>query len=141
MNIIDICSICLEQQDSSLKTPCGHYFHQNCISRILNPVCPICKTDIFNFLIDNNILIPQENITYQTADGILPKYKAFKEMIDFFFELCNDKGILCRRDFTCCNSCGAHEIEIEREETEGDEEIYTGYIFYHTQTTIYCGSD
>ena len=126
-----VCSICLDiVVDGSITTPCSHNFHIDCIKRILHPTCPMCKTNILKFLVDNNF-IQQNNLN--------KKMKVFNEMIDFFFDFCDD-DILCRRDFTCCNSCGMAEIydEIEDEKNDDDEDQYngySGYIFYHTQTT------
>jgi len=45
------CSICLENNDELIKTPCNHYFHKNCINEIKRPNCPLCKKNIFKFLI------------------------------------------------------------------------------------------
>jgi|688.fasta_scaffold241506_2 hypothetical protein len=51
-----ICSICLDNNDNELiKTPCNHYFHKDCINEIKRPTCPLCKKNIFKFLIKNGI--------------------------------------------------------------------------------------
>jgi hypothetical protein len=34
------CSICLDDKPEWCKTGCGHIFHKECISRILQPKCP-----------------------------------------------------------------------------------------------------
>jgi hypothetical protein len=47
------CSICLCecQEDMSIgwaKTPCGHYFHYNCLNRITDTRCPNCRAVFIN---------------------------------------------------------------------------------------------
>ena len=42
------CSICFETNKDSLKLPCGHCFHEECISKWLlekSVHCPMCKAD------------------------------------------------------------------------------------------------
>ena len=39
-------------------------------------------------------------------------------------------GVVCKKDWTCCNTCGHHEIDDEFEEGEKQN-----YVFYHTQNT------
>ena len=44
-NIIDTCSICLEQT-CTVTPECSHHFHQECIDEIVGRQCPMCRTDI-----------------------------------------------------------------------------------------------
>lgn len=165
------CCICLEKLDDSIITPCGHSFHINCIKELLRAACPMCNTDIKDFLVGNNILIIQNNDTdedgddYEGDDGHdegdedededehedededehdyedenirkSPKFQAFNQTIDSFFDLCDDNQILSRKDFTCCNTCGCYEIYGIKEQTEDEGKLYyDGYIFYHSQET------
>ena len=47
-----LCVICLVNlRGSHVKTPCHHYFHVNCLKRIANPSCPMCRKNITNFLV------------------------------------------------------------------------------------------
>lgn len=42
------CSICLEPNEESVRLPCGHFFHEDCISVWLLErcsECPLCKYD------------------------------------------------------------------------------------------------
>jgi hypothetical protein len=42
------CSICMETNNESVKLPCGHCFHEGCISKWLlerSVYCPMCKYD------------------------------------------------------------------------------------------------
>lgn len=40
-----LCIICLEKKKDKCVLPCGHIYHENCISKWLNknPTCPICR--------------------------------------------------------------------------------------------------
>lgn len=41
------CSICLEDMEIDLvKTKCGHIFHKDCLSRVRNDNCPLCRSSI-----------------------------------------------------------------------------------------------
>lgn len=62
------------------------------------------------------------------------KYKKLTNLLDMFLELCEEDNILARRNWTCCNTCGNYEIELEKKtmEEENDKK-YVGYIFYHLQ--------
>lgn len=45
------CAICQNELDTELKKlPCGHEFHLECIKQIVRPFCPLCKTNITEFL-------------------------------------------------------------------------------------------
>jgi hypothetical protein len=41
------CSICLETNNESVRLPCGHFYHENCIKTWLTKksLCPLCKYD------------------------------------------------------------------------------------------------
>ena len=54
------------------------------------------------------------------------------------FYCADQNNILCRKDFTCCNTCGNCEIYSEKEKLETDKDYakkYEGYVFYHSQET------
>jgi len=133
---MDYCSVCSKRVESSIITPCKHAFHVDCLKKLSEPKCPVCKENISEFIKNNNLLVNFNDYIDNYWKNInnrkkLPKYIEYKKMIDKFFELCKKNDVLCRRDFTCCNSCGNAEID-----DENDPKItYTGYIFYHTQTT------
>lgn len=38
------CSICLEVTGDKIVTECGHTFHKECFSKIINKKCPMCRT-------------------------------------------------------------------------------------------------
>ena len=43
------CNICLEINNDSLRLPCGHFFHEDCISKWLlekSNLCPICRKEV-----------------------------------------------------------------------------------------------
>ena len=43
----DICSICLDELTSFIVLPCGHCFHNKCISEWIykNMTCPECRVE------------------------------------------------------------------------------------------------
>lgn len=47
------CSICLEKHNNnSVKlNNCGHIYHEDCIIKCikLNPLCPLCRQDVYEF--------------------------------------------------------------------------------------------
>lgn len=51
----NICAICQDECFDNIKTPCNHLFHLDCIKQIQIPKCPICKKNIFKFLIGNGL--------------------------------------------------------------------------------------
>lgn len=156
---MDTCSICLDELDTSIKTPCNHSFHYICLEQMVKSECPLCKTDISIFLINNNISIIEKSDTseYETEDNSENSdepydsednleefekssiYSSFGEIMDKFIELCNENNVLCHRDFTCCPTCGTGDMhkEMQAMEDEIGENIYDGYMFYHVQTTDY----
>lgn len=43
------CNICLEDNNDSIVLPCGHFFHENCISKWLlekSIACPTCRKEV-----------------------------------------------------------------------------------------------
>lgn len=56
--------------------------------------------------------------------------------LDQAFAILEDKGIVCRQNFSCCEPCGTMEIvdEIEREADKGKP--VHGYTFFHMQDTV-----
>lgn len=63
------------------------------------------------------------------------RYKTFIKKIDDIFDAFDDKNIIARRNWTCCNTCGCAEIgtEVNDIEEEDPNKRYIGYIFYHDQ--------
>lgn len=57
------------------------------------------------------------------------------DRLDQAFAELENRGILCRQNFSCCGTCGATEIwgEIEAARAEGREIL--GYAFHHHQET------
>ena len=47
-NFDDVCSICYRSLQMAKRTPCGHYFHGNCLKKWLfsRQTCPLCNTVI-----------------------------------------------------------------------------------------------
>jgi hypothetical protein len=70
-----------------------------------------------------------------SIDKRTKKYKNINNRIDKFLELCEEKKILARRDWSDCNTCGNAEIETERKEIEAKYPLqqYIAYVFYHGQ--------
>lgn len=71
----------------------------------------------------------------QMIDKRTKKYKSFINRIDDLFDLCEENNIIAKRNWTCCNTCGQHEMmELVTEyEADDPETKYIGFIFYHDQ--------
>jgi outer membrane murein-binding lipoprotein Lpp len=43
-----LCAVCLEPLSTGIlsRTPCWHVFHTECIDRVSQPTCPICRGDM-----------------------------------------------------------------------------------------------
>ena len=43
------CAICFEPSEDCIKTPCNHYFHENCLDDHLyeNALCPTCNFKLY----------------------------------------------------------------------------------------------
>ncbi|MEM8530317.1 MAG: hypothetical protein AAGF95_05695 [Chloroflexota bacterium] len=57
------------------------------------------------------------------------------DRLDQTFATLEQTGIICRQDFTCCNTCGSAEIVGEMEEAKLAGVAVRGYAFYHSQDT------
>lgn len=57
------------------------------------------------------------------------------DRLDKAFAELEDRGIICRQDFTCCGNCGVAEIGMELNEAEQRGTHVRGYAFYHQQDT------
>ncbi|MEZ5961657.1 MAG: hypothetical protein R3C30_14730 [Hyphomonadaceae bacterium] len=57
------------------------------------------------------------------------------DRLDKAFADLEDRGIICRQDFTCCGNCGVAEIGMELNEAEQRGTHVRGYAFYHQQDT------
>lgn len=91
-NITDnICSICqcdYENDETLIKLPCGHFFHETCISIWLGQqshVCPICRTEAGEHipLINNN----ENQLDSNQDDNIINQIDHENEEMDREFNL------------------------------------------------------
>lgn len=57
------------------------------------------------------------------------------DRLDKAFADLEERGIVCRQDFTCCGNCGVAEIGAELNEAEQRGVHVRGYAFYHAQDT------
>lgn len=57
------------------------------------------------------------------------------DRLDKAFADLEERGIVCRQDFTCCGNCGVAEIGAELNEAERRGVHVRGYAFYHQQDT------
>lgn len=57
------------------------------------------------------------------------------DKLDEAFAELDRQGIVARQDFTCCQNCGLHEIDVEINDTKVYRPV-TGYVFFHTQDTM-----
>jgi hypothetical protein len=64
------------------------------------------------------------------------------DRLDEAFAELEDRGIVCRQNFSCCMTCGSGEIWDEMRATEEAGRRVRGYAFFHTQDTdsaVECG--
>lgn len=57
------------------------------------------------------------------------------DRLDKAFAELEERGVICRQDFTCCGNCGVAEIGVELNEAERRGIHVRGYAFYHQQDT------
>lgn len=57
------CTICLADTGNLISTPCNHSFHLDCLKSVPNMTCPLCRTDVKDFLIEQGI--SQEEINHR----------------------------------------------------------------------------
>lgn len=57
------------------------------------------------------------------------------DRLDKAFAELEERGVICRQDFTCCGNCGVAEIGAELNEAEQRGIHVRGYAFYHQQDT------
>ena len=57
------CSICLSNKGVMIDTNCLHKFHLECLKNVPNFLCPLCRKDIKECLIKNNVT--EEEIKYK----------------------------------------------------------------------------
>lgn len=57
------------------------------------------------------------------------------DRLDKAFADLEERGVICRQDFTCCGNCGVAEIGVELNEAERRGIHVRGYAFYHQQDT------
>jgi hypothetical protein len=68
------------------------------------------------------------------AQATWPDVTDCERLDDAFAEL-NDRGIVCRQDFSCCGNCGVYEIGGEMHAQRVAGRTVRGYAFYHMQDT------
>lgn len=57
------------------------------------------------------------------------------ERFDKAFEELKSNGILAQHHYSCCQTCGISEIDLELEYLKSIQKPYRGYAFYHVQDT------
>ena len=68
------------------------------------------------------------------AERNYPATTDFDRLTRAFDDL-EDRGVVARHDFTCCQTCGRAEIEDEMDAVRTTGKTVRGYAFYHTQDT------
>ena len=102
--------------------------------------------DVVEWLIDEH----DEDVARAAAEAVLPdilrehlaEMKTWPALtdcdrLDAAFEELNARGIMARRDWTCCGNCGRAEMpdEFDRLDGQWEGKPIIGYIFYHQQDT------
>ena len=89
------CCICLEHSmdnKNSVVTKCGHTFHTQCLCKITDFTCPLCRRDISDLSIfkhDNDLLL--EPFVWNRDTYVLPEHKLSLETIhEIYLELQRD---------------------------------------------------
>ena len=68
------CCICYENIDKTNEIPleCGHIFHKNCLIKIINKECPLCKKEFSYtekiFFKDEHVININENVHIGTTN-------------------------------------------------------------------------
>lgn len=62
----DKCVICLSNKGKLVETPCHHKYHLNCIRQTPKLICPLCKTNLIDFLTKNDVT--KEEIEFRIKD-------------------------------------------------------------------------
>lgn len=79
------CRICLEditENELYLNLTCNHKFHYDCISKMQNNLCPLCRKDNEEFLIDNGIeILNEENTIDDTTDDTPENSRTLFELV------------------------------------------------------------
>jgi len=83
------CAICLCEMhcgDGRIQLTCGHYFHKECLGKMMHPICPLCRAPIsikkcLDIFPDSRI----ENIVMETLSTPIPIQNAVVDS----FELIN----------------------------------------------------
>lgn len=57
------------------------------------------------------------------------------DRLDEAFDELEERGIVCRQNFSCCGTCGSSEIWDEMKATRDAGKTVRGYTFYHMQDT------
>lgn len=62
----DKCVICLSNKGKLIETPCHHKYHLNCIRQTPKLICPLCKTNLIEFLTNHSV--SEEEIVQRIKD-------------------------------------------------------------------------
>ena len=61
IKLMEECYVCLDTMNDPLILDCGHIFHKECIKKITNFICPLCR-----YPIDLNKIF---NLNYHICNG------------------------------------------------------------------------
>lgn len=88
---------------------------------------------------DEEFLDSDDDIDFEAIEALHKKelrdnpfWVVYDKKIDEFFECLNRRGIMARSDYSCCNTCGDHDINNEHKK-EGSP--HYAFVFYHIQTS------
>lgn len=74
------CRICLEnivENELYLQLTCNHTFHYECINKMQNNLCPLCRKDNTEFFLDNGIVIKKEDEYSNNSDDVDEDYRHY----------------------------------------------------------------
>jgi len=79
-------------------------------------------------------VVDQVNAAHQTEQRTWPSTTDC-DRLDAAFAALESSGVVARQHFSCCGTCGAHEIMDEMRQVEKAGLAVRGYTFFHLQDT------
>ncbi len=79
-------------------------------------------------------ILEEEIASYRSVAAGWPAMTDYNRLEQAFARL-EAEGVVCRQNFTCCGTCGVHEIGDEMESARQQGGAVRGYAFFHMQDT------
>ena len=79
--------------------------------------------------------VAEQTLTAHLAEQATWPAETDCDRLDAAFDELSRGGIVARQHFSCCGTCGAHEIREEMEQAEKAGTFSRGFTFFHIQDT------